>query len=503
MTSTSQQTPYVIAVIGAGPSGIYATEALTQVNDVPVEVVVIDRLPTPFGLVRYGVAPDHPSIRSVRNTLERSLTKDNVTFFGDVTIGRDLTVEELRSCVDACVFAFGAATSRRLELDGEDAVGSISAPDFVAWYTGNPDQHPDTPPAVHPPTDRPVASPVVPAGELLDGARSAVVIGAGNVALDVTRILIKDADELASTDMADDVLQALRRKEITDVHLLARRGPNGTTMTTKELRELGRITECDVIITPDDIDWDAEEQGAEGRIAERNLTEFLTWHRTPPQQARRRIHLHFWSSVSDILVTDGRVRGVRVADTRPDHDRTLELDADLVVRAIGYRGVPLPGLPFDSATGRVPHHEGRVLSPDQAGVTRTVTGSYVTGWIKRGPTGVIGTNKSDATETVQSLLHDIDEGDFTPAHPDGLQQLITLLHQRGITPLEILDWQRIDAVEVDHGHASGRERATLAHRSQLLAAASEHPSPEGAETQSHDDDQHHDPDRRSVESPVE
>ncbi|MDN5726129.1 MAG: FAD-dependent oxidoreductase [Propionibacteriales bacterium] len=495
MTTTSPQPPFVIAVVGAGPSGIYAAEALAHQNDVDARVVVIDRLPVPFGLVRYGVAPDHPSIRSVRTTLERTLSRDNVTFYGDVTIGRDLTVAELRSCVDACVFAFGAATSRRLGIPGEDAIGSIGAPDFVSWYTGNPDLHPDRVPGAHPPVDHGGSPSVVPTAELLADVRSAVVVGAGNVALDVVRILIKDADELAATDMADEVLTAMRAKQITDVHLLARRGPSDTTMTTKEVRELGRINGCDVIIGPDDLDWVAEENAAVGKVAQRNMAEFLAWAGGPRRLgASRRIHLHFWVSPTDIEVTDSprgeRVSGVRVADTRPGASATHHLPAGLVVRAIGYRGVALPGLPYDPATGGVPHDEGRVLDDRGPGPARTINATYVTGWIKRGPTGVIGTNKSDATETVQSLLHDIDEGDFSPQHPEGLESLAELLRHRGITPLDLPAWHRIDAAEVDHGQATGRERATLAHRSELRAAAHGPDSGQGREAEGdHQDDQ--------------
>lgn len=488
MTTPSTDQPYLIAVVGAGPSGIYAAEALTQQSDVEVQVVVIDRLPVPFGLVRYGVAPDHPGIRSIRTTLERTLDRPNVSFFGDVTIGRDLSVAELGSRVDACLYAFGAGASRRLGIAGEDAIGSISAPDFVSWYTGNPEIHLAGLPESHPPVDRGQNPPSPEMAELLDGLNSAVVVGGGNVALDVARILIKNADELAPTDMADDVLAALRAKRVTDVHLLARRGPGQTTMTTKELRELGKIDDCDVIIHPDDVNWAAEQEAAQGRIAQRNVVEFADWAAGSRRcGASRRVHLHFWSSPVDLQVSENqvggdrvggervtreRVCGVRVADTRPTATGHRDLKAGLVVRAIGYRGVELPGLPFDAATGQVPHDEGRVLT---AAGGRAMPGTYVTGWIKRGPTGVIGTNKSDAVETVQSLLHDIDEGEMESAHPDGLAALTALLHQRGITPLDLPAWHRIDAAEVDHGRGAGRQRVTLAHREELLAAAHEEP----------------------------
>lgn len=472
MTTPSTDQPYLIAVVGAGPSGIYAAEALTQQTEVDVQVVVIDKLPVPFGLVRYGVAPDHPSIRSIRTTLERTLDRPNVSFFGDVAIGCDLTVAELTDHVDACIYAFGAGTSRRLGIPGEDAAGSITAPDLVSWYTGNPDSHVRRP--THPPADRAEAPRSLTPAELLNGLASAVVVGGGNVALDVARILAKDAAELATTDMADDVLTALRGKAVTDVHLLARRGPGQTTMTTKEVRELGRIDDCAVVVHPADLDWPAERELATGRIAQRNLAEFENFAADTAAgttTCRRRIHLHFWTAPVEILTREGRVGAVAVTDTRPGADRTGVLDAGLVVRAIGYRGIALDGLPFDQATGRVPHDEGRVLTP--AG--EQVPGAYVTGWIKRGPTGVIGTNKSDAVETVHSLLHDLDDGELAPSHPTGLAELTTLLADRGVTPLDLPAWHRIDAAEVDHGRDAGRERVTLAHREELLAAAREPP----------------------------
>ena len=227
--------PLVVAVVGAGPSGIYAAEALSQQTDVAVQVAVIDRLPVPFGLVRYGVAPDHPSIRSIRNTLERTLEKSGVRFYGDVTIGRDLSLEELRGAVDAVIYAYGAGTDKKMGIPGEDLPGSLGAPDLVAWYTGHPDVHPDPGPQLD------HQRPAVMIDSLFARATDAVVVGVGNVALDVARVLIKSADQLADTDMADGVLESLSRKKITDVHILGRRGPAYTNFTTKELRELGQI----------------------------------------------------------------------------------------------------------------------------------------------------------------------------------------------------------------------------------------------------------------------
>ena len=458
--------PFVVAVVGAGPSGIYAAEALSQQTQVPVRVAVLDRLPVPFGLVRYGVAPDHHSIRSIRTTLERTLGKVGVSFYGDVTLGQDLTVEELRSSVDAVVYAYGAGGDRRLGIPGEDLPGSIAATEFVAWYCGHPDVHPDL---TGPPPERQEQS-----AELVAGSREAVVVGIGNVALDVARVLIKGPGELDDTDMADDVLAALGDKTVTDVHILGRRGPAYTAFTTKELRELGQLSGVDLIVDPVDLHLDESSQAVVGRdkVAARNLAVLTEWAARLPGTADRRIHFHFWTRPNRIL-GDGRVEAVEVQRTQITADgavapvgEAFHLPAQLVVRSVGYRGTSLPGVPFDESTGRVPHAEGRVIRDGAFSADE-----YVTGWIKRGPTGVIGTNKSDAVETVASLLADIAAGTLTAAHrPDDLD---TLLTSRGLTPLGMGAWHRIDAAEVELGASHGRRRTTLAHRSELMAAADE------------------------------
>lgn len=461
------ESPFTIAIVGAGPSGIYAAEALSQTDEVPIEVAVLDRLPVPFGLVRYGVAPDHHSIRSIRNTLERTLDSSGVRFYGNVRVGHDLTLDELRGAVDAVVYAFGAATDRRLGIPGEDLPGSLAAQEFVAWYCGHPDVHPDTETAT---------SRAIGAAELLSRSRAAVVVGVGNVALDVARILIKTAAELDQTDMADEVLDALAGKSVTDVHVLGRRGPAYTTFTTKELRELGKLPDVDVIVDPMDLELTPAEEEiiAQDRVAARNVAVLREWADRPPGTAARRIHLHFWTR--PIAVEgDERVRAVRLERTTLQDGGVASaggettLDAQLVVRSVGYKGVALPGLPFDEATGRVPHAQGRVrrdgaFSPDE----------YVAGWIKRGPTGVIGTNKSDAVETVTALIADIRDGDVVRRSRPGA--LDALLAERGIEALDMPAWHRIDAAEIELGHHHGRERTTLAHRSDLLAAADEDPA---------------------------
>lgn len=463
--------PLVVAIVGAGPSGIYAAEALTQQSEIPVRVAVIDKLPVPFGLVRYGVAPDHPSIRSIRNTLERTLERDDVDFFGNVTIGKDLTIEELRSSTDAVIYAYGAASDRRIGVEGEDLPGSIAAPDLVAWYCGNPDVHPETAPVASSPSADSADGELA---DLLTSAGQAVVVGAGNVALDVVRFLIKTADQLADTDMADEVLDVLREKRITDVHLLGRRGPAYTSFTTKEVRELAKIEGVDLVLDPADFVFDEASAGviASDKIAARNVKAMQDWLERQQTGAERRIHLHFWTRPTKII-GDDRVQSVEIERTTLNEAGRVvgagalpPIPAQLVVRSVGYLGTALDGVPYDPELGRVPHSGGHVIrdgsfSPNE----------YVTGWIKRGPTGVIGTNKSDAVETVHALLHDVADEALTAEHDIG--ELRDLLAERGVRALGMSEWHRIDAAEVARGAEHGRDRATIVHRSELLAAAEE------------------------------
>jgi ferredoxin--NADP+ reductase len=466
--------PLVVAVIGAGPSGIYAAEALTQQAGLAVEVAVIDRLPVPFGLVRYGVAPDHHAIRSIRNTLERTLDRPGVAFYGDVTIGRDLSIEELRQAVDVVVYAYGAGSDRRLSIPGEDLPGSLGAPEFVNWYCGHPDVHPDT----HTRPDDVGADAGAAIARLVAESRTAVVVGVGNVALDVARVLVKTADELADTDMADEVLASLAGKRVDTVHILGRRGPAYTAFTTKELRELGQLPDLDIVISRQDLEFDASSLAvvAQDKVAARNVAVMTEWAGRPLTGASRRVHLHFWTRPTRIL-GDDHVTGVELERTVIGTEGYVEgtgelttVPADLIVRSVGYRGVAMPGVPYDAATGRVPHAEGRVIrdgefSPDE----------YVTGWIKRGPTGVIGTNKSDAVETVSSMMANVRAGRLVPQGRSG--ELDKLLAGRGLHALDLPAWRRIDAAEVALGGSHGRLRTTLAHRVELLAAARDNDPP--------------------------
>jgi ferredoxin--NADP+ reductase len=444
-----------IAVVGAGPSGLYAADALTSAGE---EVDVLDKLPVPFGLVRYGVAPDHFSIRSVRDTLAKVLEKPGVRLLagvdvGDVDTGADVSVAELLAAYDGVVLTYGAARDRRLDVPGEDLPGSIAATDFVAWYCGHPD------------ADREAMESVLAA------ARSVVVVGVGNVAVDVTRVLTAPMERLEATDMPQHVLDALRALTVSDVHVLGRRGPAQATWTTKELRELGELDEVDVVVDdPHDLDLEAVSAALveADRVVARNVEVLKQWSGLALDGSHKHIHLHFHSRPHELKGTD-RVDTVVVERTTVDDDgsahgtgETYEIGAELVVRSVGYRGIALPGVPFDARRNVIPNVEGRVVDVDGA----AVPGLYVAGWIKRGPTGIIGTNKKDAAATVASLLTDL-QG-VTPKGGDGV---VPLLAERGVTPVGLDGWRRIDAAERALGTIRGRERTTLHRREELEGAA--------------------------------
>jgi ferredoxin/flavodoxin---NADP+ reductase len=440
-----------IAVIGAGPSGVYCADALTRDTEASIVVDVIERLPAPFGLVRYGVAPDHLSIRSVRETLAKVLAHPRVRFLGGIEVGHDVSVGELHKYYDAIVFTYGASSDRRLGVDGEDLPGSIAATDFVAWYCGHPDARIEAIEAA------------------VRQARSAVVIGVGNVAVDVARVLAKTSAELAHTDMPHHVLDELSGSMVTDIHILGRRGPAQASFTTKELRELGELADAAVVVHAEDLVLDpvSEATSAQSKVIARNLEVLQEWSQRGVDERRRRIHMRFYARPAKLL-GDSRVSGIVVERTRVDATGAAigtgqfsTIPADLVIRSVGYRGLGLTGLAFDADRGVVPHEDGRVV---HAGAV--VAGEYVAGWIKRGPSGIIGTNKKDAANTVASLLQDLDG---LPLRAMGRSDLVTTLTERGVQVVTLHGWSAIDAAEIGLGRAHGRDRTTIHSREALLA----------------------------------
>ncbi|CAB4928243.1 MAG: NADP oxidoreductase [Actinobacteria bacterium] len=450
--------PLRIAVIGSGPSGMYAADALASQSDVEVSVDVIDRLPVPFGLVRYGVAPDHLSIRSVRDTLDKVLDKPGVRFIGNVEVGRDISLAELHDYFDGVILTYGASRDRRLEIEGEDLDGSVAATDFVAWYCGHPD------------ADRATFERLIPS------STSVAVVGVGNVAIDVTRVLAKTVAELDDTDMPQHVLDTLGTSRITDIHLLGRRGPAQATFTTKELRELGELLDADVIVDPADLAFDAasDEVIRTDKAIARNVEVIKEWSTRVPAGRSRRVHVHFLARPVE-LRGDDRVREVVVERTALDGSGgvtgTGELTiiaADFVVRSVGYRGTGLDDVPFDAKRGVIPNAEGRVERDGKA-----VPGEYVAGWIKRGPTGIIGTNKKDANATVASLMADAESGALPSASAGSAREFDDLLASRGIAAVSTAGWRSIDAAERALGATAGRARTTIHETGALLAASAD------------------------------
>jgi ferredoxin/flavodoxin---NADP+ reductase len=441
--------PVRVAVIGSGPSGLYAADELSKHGGVSVDVV--DRLPCPYGLLRYGVAPDHLKMKSLEITLRKILERPGVRFLGGIELGVEVSVDELREYYDAVIYATGSSVDRRLSIPGEDLRGSFSATQFVAWYCGHPDAEVDA--------------------FTLD-ARTAVVVGMGNVAVDVARILAKTAAELHLTDMPDHVLKVLDTSSVSDIYIVGRRGPAQAKFTTKELRELGELSNADVVVDPAELvlDETGKQTVENNKTVRRNLETLQEWSARSLQGRPRRIHLRFLLSPVAVHGT-GRVEAVECERNALNGSggvigtgERVTLAAQLLLRSVGYRGLALPGVPFDAQSGVIPHVAGRVQRDGSAAV-----GEYVVGWIKRGPTGVIGTNKGDARETVEQLFADIDALPRTPHRdPDAI---IAKLAQRGIEVITWAGWEAIDAAEQALGVAAGRTRIKITDREALLIAA--------------------------------
>jgi ferredoxin/flavodoxin---NADP+ reductase len=449
-----------VAVVGAGPAGFYCTEQLLALG---FEVDLLDLLPTPFGLVRAGVAPDHPKIKSVTRMYEKTAKRPGFRFFGGVALGTDVTRDELLDRYHAVVYAVGTADDNRLGIPGEDRPGSHAATRFVAWYNGHPEARDET----------------------FDlSVERAVVVGNGNVALDIARMLVLEPDELAATDTADHALEVLAASRVEEVVLLGRRGPAQGAWTNPELRELGELRRAEPVVDPAELELDEHSrrwlESEAGPTAKRNYELLRTYAERPPSGADRRIVLRFLRSPVELLGegTDGPVTGMRVVRNRiePGPDGTLRAVATdreevfpcgLVIRCIGYRGRALPGVPWDERQGLIRNAGGRVCGEDG----EPLPGEYAVGWIKRGPSGVIGTNKKDAADTVGKIVDDAQHGRLRePAEPDAEATGAWL---RACAPgvVEWNGWEAIDAHECRLGEPAGRPRVKLVTLDELVAAS--------------------------------
>ncbi len=450
--------PLRVAIVGSGPSGFYAAEHLLKQANLVIQVDMYDRLPTPYGLVRGGVAPDHQKIKNVIKVYEKIAANANFRFFGHVEIGRVVQHSDLMRHYHAVIYATGAQSDRRMGIPGEDLPGSHAATEFVGWYNAHPDYrdlHFDL------------------------SQESAAVIGNGNVAMDVVRILAKTPEELIGTDIADYALEALRHSRVKHIYMLGRRGPAQAAYTNPELKELGELADAEVIVSPEEAMLDplsAEWLDKSGdSTAQKNVRLLQEYAARGRQGKSRQIHMHFLVSPVELIGSE-RVEAIKLVrnvlqpasdgSLRPKAtDQTFTIPVGLVFRSIGYKGVAVPELPFDERSGVIPNVEGRVIADGQ-----TLRGVYCTGWIKRGATGVIGTNKPDAVETVNQLLNDLPHlPDIAPENAQP-QAIPNLLAERGVQYVTFSDWQTLDRLEIANGQAVGRPRLKFSRIPAMLDA---------------------------------
>jgi len=439
-----------LAIVGAGPAGIYAADILLKMEkSFDLSIDLFERLPAPYGLVRYGVAPDHPRIKGIVSALREVLDSGKIRLFGNVSFGGDIYLEDLQNHYHAVIFSTGAIEDADLKIPGIDLAGSFGAAEFVSWYDGHPDVGRTWPMT----------------------AREVAIIGNGNVALDVARMIAKPANDLLPTEVPDNVFEVLGSSAATDIHVFGRKGPMQVKFTPLELRELGELRDVDIVLHDDDFDFDESVQAAISANKQLLVIDkiFKQWRARDLKNASRRLHFHFYSKPSEIL-GDGSVEGFRFERTEPDGSGGVrgtgelrEISAQAVYRAVGYFGSSLPGIPFDSDRGIIPNQEGQVVDDSN----EIVPGVFVTGWIKRGPVGLIGHTKSDAMETVERLVAHR-ESWWTPADPSE-QSVVDMLRERNIVYTDLEGWHRLDHVELQRGQERGRERLKVVPRQEMVA----------------------------------
>ncbi|MBI4386373.1 MAG: NADP oxidoreductase [Elusimicrobia bacterium] len=458
-TLGTPQQPLWIAIIGSGPSAFYAAEALLKQKDVAMRIDMFDRLPTPYGLVRGGVAPDHQKIKNVTAVYERVAAAEAFRFFGNTHVGRSISTDDLRRHYHQIVYAVGNETDRRLGVPGEDLAGSHSATAFVGWYNGHPDYQ----------------------GSSFDlSVERAAVIGIGNVAIDVTRILAQDPERLASTDIAAYALEALRKSRVREIYLLGRRGPAQAAYSPAEIREIGELESADLVVLPNEAELDeSSKPDTADPEAKKNVDYVQEISRRGEGSKPRKVRLRFCASPVELIGENGRVQALRIEKNRLVRDDSGKVSArgagefemlpiGLVFRSVGYRGVPIPGVPFDEKDGRISNAEGRVLNP---ATKSPLQGEYAVGWAKRGPTGLIGTNRADSVATVKAMVEDAKTGrvrsQAAAADPAAIPQLLKSKNVRYVT---FQDWKRLDALELARGKTLGKIRDKFTRVDEMLAA---------------------------------
>ncbi len=463
MIGTSEN-PLCVAIIGSGPSGFYAAEFLQKQSELTVAIDMFDRLPTPFGLVRGGVAPDHQKIKSVTKLYDRIAIKPGFRFFGNVNFGTDINRSDLAKHYHAIIYAVGAQTDRTLGIPGEDLPGSHAATEFVAWYNAHPDFR---------------------EYEFDLTQETAAVIGIGNVAMDVTRILARSQAELEATDIADYALEALINSKIKTIYVLGRRGPAQAAFTNPEIKELGEMEDANIIVTVEEATLDPLSQaylesGEADRKDIKNVEILQDYAKNDSRGKPKQIIMRFLASPVEII-GENRVEAIKIAKNelyqsergmlRPRVTDAYEtIPVGLVFRSVGYRGVALPDVPFYDAWGIIPNRDGRVLTEHETG--EQVIGNYVVGWIKRGPSGIIGTNKPDSVATVKALLEDLEHGKLL--EPETPSAVIELLESRNVRYVTYADWQIIDQIETERGAALGKPRLKFSRVDEMLEVLNTH-----------------------------
>ena len=447
----SENKPLEVAIIGSGPSGYYAAQSLFG-SEKKINITMFDRLPTPYGLVRGGVAPDHQKIKNVIRVYEKISISPGFQFIGNVLVGKDISIDDLRNNFHATIFACGAETDRKLGIPGEDLQGSHTATAFVGWYNGHPDY-------------RDLSFDL--------SQEIAVVVGQGNVAADVSRILSKTADELKQTDIADHALQQLAESKIKEIHVIGRRGPVQAKFTPEELKEFGELEDCNPVVDSSTLQLNEASQkeleSPEGRTNVKNFEVFKDFANRDLTKKNRSCFFRFLEGPIELMGTE-RLEGILLAKNSLSGDpfkqraektgETVEQKCGILFRSIGYNGIPIEGVPFDEKEGIFPNDKGRLL--DNGSV---VNGVYVTGWIKRGPSGIIGTNKPDSVETVNCLLEDIEKIDSEKSGNSGIMKILSEKQTRAVN---YDGWKKIDEAEVKRGEPKGKPREKFTRIEEML-----------------------------------